>query len=72
MPCLQQPEAYIGGAGNLFDNDGKLTHDSTRDLLHKFVQASPPGSSATRSAEHQAVIVRGHTLPIPSDLVAGD
>jgi chromate reductase, NAD(P)H dehydrogenase (quinone) len=39
MPCLQQPEAYVGGAASMFDADGKLTNDSTRDFLRKFVQA---------------------------------
>jgi chromate reductase len=38
MPALQQPEAYIGGVGNLFDKDGKLTNDGTRDFLQKFMQ----------------------------------
>jgi chromate reductase, NAD(P)H dehydrogenase (quinone) len=36
---LQQPEAYIGNAAKLFDESGKLTDDSTRDFLQKFLQA---------------------------------
>ena len=36
---LQQPEAYIGGAGKLFDESGKLTNDSTREFLGKLMQA---------------------------------
>jgi chromate reductase len=36
MPVLQQPEMYVGGADKLFDKDGKLTNDSTRELLTKF------------------------------------
>jgi chromate reductase len=39
MPAMQQPEAYIGGAAALFDAQGKLTNDSTRDFLKKFVDA---------------------------------
>jgi chromate reductase len=38
MPCLQQPEAYIGHADKLFDAAGKLTNDGTRDFLHKFME----------------------------------
>jgi chromate reductase len=38
MPALQF-EAYIGGADKLFDAQGKLTADSTRDFLGKFLQA---------------------------------
>src|SRR6266850_3300821 len=38
VPVLQQPEAYIGNAAKLFDESGKLTDDSTRDLLQKFLQ----------------------------------
>ena len=39
MPALQQPEAYIGGAANLFDAEGKLTNPGTADFLKKFMQA---------------------------------
>jgi len=37
MPVMQQPEAYVGGADKLFDASGKLTNDSTRGFLEKFV-----------------------------------
>jgi len=39
MPALQQPEAYIGAAAGLFDDQGKLVNDSTRDFLKKFLDA---------------------------------
>lgn len=39
MPTLQQPEAYIGGAGALLDADGRLTSDKTREFLVKFMAA---------------------------------
>lgn len=39
MPCLQQPEAYIGHVNTLFDQHGKLTNDGTRDFLHKYMEA---------------------------------
>ncbi len=39
VPTLQQPEAYIGGAGKLFDDAGTMTNDSTRDFLRKFLDA---------------------------------
>jgi chromate reductase, NAD(P)H dehydrogenase (quinone) len=48
MPAMQQPEAYIGGAANLFDAEGKLTNDSTRDLLKKFVQTFASWIEANR------------------------
>jgi chromate reductase, NAD(P)H dehydrogenase (quinone) len=37
--ALQQPEAYIGGASKLFDAQGKLANDSTREFLQNFTQA---------------------------------
>src|SRR5512135_1972439 len=37
VPAMQQPEAYIGGAANLFDADGGLTNEKTRELLRKFM-----------------------------------
>jgi chromate reductase len=39
VPTLQQPEAYIGGAAGLFDANGVLTNESTRDFLRKFMEA---------------------------------
>ena len=38
MPCLQQPEAYIGHVNTLFDDNGKLTNDGTREFLRKFME----------------------------------
>ena len=37
MPPMQMPEAYIGGVGKMFDDAGKLTNDSTREFLGKFM-----------------------------------
>ena len=39
VPAMQQPEAYIGNAAKLFDNNGKLTDESTREYLRKFIDA---------------------------------
>ena len=39
MPAMQQPEAYIGSAGKLFDDAGSLVKDETRTFLSKFVDA---------------------------------
>lgn len=38
-PTMGQPEAYIGGAADLFDEKGKLTNDSTKDFLKSFMIA---------------------------------
>lgn len=39
VPTMAQPEAYIGGAAELFDDSGKLTNDSTRDFLESVLAA---------------------------------
>ena len=39
MPAMQQPEAYIGNCGSMFDEQGKLTNDSTRKFLKSFLDA---------------------------------
>lgn len=36
VPCMQQPEAYLSGAGDAFDASGKLS-DKTRPFLQKFI-----------------------------------
>jgi len=39
MPALQQPEAYIGGAATLFDENGAVANESTRQFLRTFMSA---------------------------------
>jgi len=39
VPTMQQPEAYLGGAGKLFDDTGTLVDDGVRQLLTKFSAA---------------------------------
>lgn len=39
MPTLQQPEVYAGGAAELFDAEGRMTNDTTRGFLRKFMVA---------------------------------
>ena len=48
VPCMQQPEAYIGGATNLFDAQGDLVQESTRKLLVKFIQSFAAWIEANR------------------------
>lgn len=39
MHTMAQPEAYIGGAGALFDDNGKLINDGTKDFLKSYMKA---------------------------------
>lgn len=39
MPLLQQPEAYIGNATKLFDENGKLINEDTKTFMQKFANA---------------------------------
>jgi chromate reductase len=39
MPCLQQPEAYIGQAADLFDEGGQIRNDGTRKFMAAFMSA---------------------------------
>lgn len=39
MPALQTPEAYIGRADKLFDDQGGIQDASTKEFLGKFLQA---------------------------------
>jgi uncharacterized iron-regulated membrane protein len=39
MPTLQQPEAYVGGIGDAFGEDGALVKDSLREFLQKYIDA---------------------------------
>jgi chromate reductase len=39
VPTMQQPEAYIGNAANLFDTSGNLANDSIKGFAAKYIQA---------------------------------
>jgi chromate reductase, NAD(P)H dehydrogenase (quinone) len=39
VPVLQQPEAYIGGIGDAFDEKGDLVKASLREFLEAYVKA---------------------------------
>jgi chromate reductase len=39
MPTLQQPEAYVGGAGEMFDEAGAIKKPETKQFLEKFLGA---------------------------------
>jgi chromate reductase, NAD(P)H dehydrogenase (quinone) len=39
MPMMQQPEAYLGGVGKAFGEDGKLVDDKLETLLKRFIAA---------------------------------
>ena len=38
VPCMQQPEAYVGGASTLFDPAGVLTNLDTKKFLTIFME----------------------------------
>jgi chromate reductase len=39
VPTMQQPEAYIGNAANLFDDSGNLSNDSIKEFATKYIHA---------------------------------
>ncbi len=39
VPTLQQPESYIGQAGDLFGKEGEITNEDTKKFLQKFINA---------------------------------
>lgn len=38
MPVMQQPEAYVGESGQLFDRDGMMAHHATEDFMKEFME----------------------------------
>src|SRR5690606_22384974 len=38
MPVMQQPEAYVSGAGDLFAEDGSLAKEGTRKFFGTFIE----------------------------------
>jgi chromate reductase, NAD(P)H dehydrogenase (quinone) len=39
VPAMPQPEAYIGHADKLFDDQGKLANEGTAKFLGEFLAA---------------------------------
>jgi chromate reductase len=39
VPVMQQPEAYWGGAGTFFDDQGKLFNEGTKKVMSTFITA---------------------------------
>ncbi|HET8898068.1 MAG TPA: NADPH-dependent FMN reductase [Rhodanobacteraceae bacterium] len=46
---MMQPEAYLGGVDKLFDADGKLVNDGTREFLGNYMQAFADWIARTRA-----------------------
>jgi chromate reductase, NAD(P)H dehydrogenase (quinone) len=49
VPAMQQPECYLGGAGDFFDASGKLAKTGTRDFLKSFMAAFAAWIAANRT-----------------------
>ncbi len=39
IPVMQQPEAYVGGASEIFDSSGRLKEGKTREFISNFIQS---------------------------------
>jgi len=50
MPVLQQPEVYVGGAAELFDEAGSLRNEKTRELFTGFMKAFGAWIATVRGA----------------------
>ena len=50
VPAMQQPEAYIGGAADLFDAEGGIAKEGTRRFLQGFLDGFARWIERTRSA----------------------
>jgi chromate reductase len=49
VPTMQQPEAYLGHADKLFDENGRIVSDGTGKFLQGFMQAFANWVETTRS-----------------------
>jgi chromate reductase len=39
IPCMQQPEAYIGNVAQFFDDKGNIAKDESQEFLRSYMQA---------------------------------
>jgi NAD(P)H-dependent FMN reductase/ketosteroid isomerase-like protein len=54
IPAMQQPEAYIGGAGELFGADGVIKNSETKALFTKFMTSFEDWVSALHDSSGQS------------------
>lgn len=54
VPAMQQPEAYIGNAAKLFNENDELTAESTREFMQKYLAAFERWVSIHTDAEVSA------------------
>lgn len=54
VPTLQQPEAYIGDAFSLFDDNGKLANETTATFLKAFMERFAAWVSAQQKVVKQS------------------
>jgi chromate reductase len=52
MPLLQQPEAYLGGAGSMFGDDGQ-PQERTRAFFERFITKFASWIERTAQVESQ-------------------
>ena len=50
--AMQQPEAYIGGAAALFDAEGAIVNDSTREFLSAFLRSFAAWTARLQPPRH--------------------
>lgn len=53
VPTMQQPEAYVGNAANLFDESDNLANDSIREFVLKYIHAFAAWVETNTSAGNQ-------------------
>jgi len=53
VPTMQQPEAYIGNAANLFDESGNFANDSIREFAAKYMHAFAAWVDSNMSSRKQ-------------------
>jgi chromate reductase len=53
VPTMQQPEAYIGNAANLFDESGNFANDSIREFAAKYMHAFAAWVDTNMSSRRQ-------------------
>ena len=66
VPTMQQPEAYLGHADKLFDEQGKLVNDGTRKFLQEFMQAFANWVETVRSQGGVSDGLRQARASVPS------
>jgi hypothetical protein len=66
-----QPEIYLNGVGDAFDDKGQLTKEALQKVLQQYIDASRRSSRSRTVRPYPSHVIRGAQRSNPSSVMPG-